>query len=100
LDPALLRPGRFDRQIRVDRPDKVGRRDILKEIRQIVDEQYERALEILNSNRDIQDQTAKTLLKSETIQGEELKALAAAVSEQSSLINESCVLQNRHALAA
>lgn len=30
LDPALLRPGRFDRQIVVDRPDKVGREAILK----------------------------------------------------------------------
>ena len=30
LDPALLRPGRFDRQIVVDRPDMDGRRDILK----------------------------------------------------------------------
>ncbi|MGO8684107.1 MAG: ATP-dependent zinc metalloprotease FtsH [Thermoleophilia bacterium] len=30
LDPALLRPGRFDRQIVVDRPDREGRRDILK----------------------------------------------------------------------
>ncbi|MGD0822437.1 MAG: ATP-dependent zinc metalloprotease FtsH [Desulfomonilia bacterium] len=30
LDPALLRPGRFDRHILVDRPDKVGRADILK----------------------------------------------------------------------
>ena len=30
LDPALLRPGRFDRQIVVDRPDLVGRRQILK----------------------------------------------------------------------
>jgi cell division protease FtsH len=29
LDPALLRPGRFDRQILVDRPDKKGREDIL-----------------------------------------------------------------------
>ncbi|MEW6553464.1 MAG: ATP-dependent zinc metalloprotease FtsH [Actinomycetota bacterium] len=29
LDPALLRPGRFDRQIVVDRPDLNGRRDIL-----------------------------------------------------------------------
>jgi cell division protease FtsH len=29
LDPALLRPGRFDRQIVVDRPDLVGRRGIL-----------------------------------------------------------------------
>jgi cell division protease FtsH len=30
LDPALLRPGRFDRQILVDRPDKNGREAILK----------------------------------------------------------------------
>lgn len=30
LDPALLRAGRFDRQILVDRPDKQGRIDILK----------------------------------------------------------------------
>jgi cell division protease FtsH len=30
LDPALLRPGRFDRQILVDRPDWKGRLDILK----------------------------------------------------------------------
>ena len=30
LDPALLRPGRFDRQIVVDSPDVNGRRDILK----------------------------------------------------------------------
>jgi cell division protease FtsH len=30
LDPALLRPGRFDRQILVDRPDKTGRAAILK----------------------------------------------------------------------
>jgi cell division protease FtsH len=30
LDPALLRPGRFDRQIVVDRPDLEGRRGILR----------------------------------------------------------------------
>ena len=30
LDPALLRPGRFDRQITVDRPDLIGREAILK----------------------------------------------------------------------
>jgi cell division protease FtsH len=30
LDPALLRPGRFDRQITVDRPDLVGREAVLK----------------------------------------------------------------------
>jgi cell division protease FtsH len=30
LDPALTRPGRFDRTIVVDKPDRAGRRDIIK----------------------------------------------------------------------
>lgn len=30
LDPALLRPGRFDRQVLVDKPDKIGREEILQ----------------------------------------------------------------------
>jgi cell division protease FtsH len=30
LDPALLRPGRFDRQVLVDKPDVVGREEILR----------------------------------------------------------------------
>src|SRR5205814_8524487 len=30
LDPALLRAGRFDRQVLVDRPDKIGRVQILQ----------------------------------------------------------------------
>ncbi len=30
LDPALLRPGRFDRHVLVDRPDIKGREEILK----------------------------------------------------------------------
>lgn len=30
LDPALLRPGRFDQVIKVERPDRVGRREIIK----------------------------------------------------------------------
>jgi cell division protease FtsH len=30
LDPALMRPGRFDRQVLVDKPDVQGREDVLK----------------------------------------------------------------------
>ena len=30
LDPALLRPGRFDRRVPVDLPDRSGREQILK----------------------------------------------------------------------
>ena len=30
LDPALLRPGRFDRQVRVELPDLIGRESILE----------------------------------------------------------------------
>jgi cell division protease FtsH len=30
LDPALMRPGRFDRQVVVDRPDRIGREAILR----------------------------------------------------------------------
>jgi len=66
-----------------------------KEIRQIIDEQYERALEILKSKRDILDQAAETLLITEVIEGEELKALADAVSK-----SDSDASDNRHALAA
>ena len=37
LDPALLRPGRFDRQVLVDRPDRKGRLEILKvHVRKVV----------------------------------------------------------------
>jgi len=71
-----------------------------KEIRQIIDEQYDRALEILRSKRDILEQTADKLLVSETIEGEELKALAAAISKQTGLNDDTDALENRHALAA
>ncbi len=70
-----------------------------KEIRQIIDEQYERALEILKSKRDILNQAADTLLESETIQGEELKALASAIRDHTDL-DKNDFSDDRHALAA
>jgi cell division protease FtsH len=71
-----------------------------KEIRQIIDEQYERALEILKAKRDILDQTAKKLLESEVIEGEELKALSDAVSKQTMPNDKPDDSENRHVLAA
>jgi cell division protease FtsH len=46
-----------------------------REVRQIIDEQYTRAQEILKEKRDILDKAAKVLLEREKIDGEELKAL-------------------------
>lgn len=44
LDPALLRPGRFDRQVLVDRPDKLGREGILRV--HLKDVKYEEGLDV------------------------------------------------------
>jgi cell division protease FtsH len=71
-----------------------------KEIRQIIDEQYERALEILRSKRAILNQAAESLIESETIQGEELSALEAAVLKHSDISDDTEAPDDRHALAA
>jgi cell division protease FtsH len=47
LDPALLRAGRFDRHVLVDRPDKVARLDILKVHARKVPMDSEKALEVI-----------------------------------------------------
>ncbi len=52
LDPALLRAGRFDRQILVDRPDKLGRLAILKV--------HLKQLKNVDSNLDLEDIAAMT----------------------------------------
>jgi cell division protease FtsH len=71
-----------------------------KEIRQIIDEQYERALQILNANSAVLNKTAAALLESETIEGAELRALAKAVSQYSEAGIESERSSQQQALAA
>jgi cell division protease FtsH len=71
-----------------------------KEIRQIIDEQHKRDLEILKSKRDILNQAAETILESETIQGEELEALEEALLKQSDLTDDTDVPVDRQAMAA
>jgi cell division protease FtsH len=71
-----------------------------QEIRQIIDEQYERVLGILRSRRGILDEAAEKLLESEIIEGEELKALADAVSQSGMPQDETNDSQNSPALAA
>jgi cell division protease FtsH len=71
-----------------------------KEIRHIIDEQYQRALGILKSKRDILERAAEKLLESEVIEGDELKALAEDVSKQTELNDDSDGSDNRRALAA
>ena len=66
-----------------------------KEIRRIIDEQHDRAIEILRSNRDIINQAAKKLLEKEIIEGEELKMLSDAVLKRSGAVSDT-----RRALAA
>ena len=71
-----------------------------KEIREIIDEQYDRALEILKANREVLNQTAKTLLVSEVIEGAELQELASAISKQSAGNEGSSHKDDRQPLAA
>ncbi len=71
-----------------------------KEIRQIIDEQYDRALEILRSRRDLLKSTAEKLLESEVIEGAELKALADAVTRHANAPHDSQDSDNDRALAA
>ena len=71
-----------------------------KEIRQIIDEQYDRALQILRSRRDLLQSTAKKLLESEVIEGAELKALSEAVTRHGDEHDDKQDTDNDRALAA
>jgi ATP-dependent Zn protease len=51
-----------------------------EEVRRIIDDQYEVALEILKANRDLLVETVGQLLKDEVIEGEALIDLAEAVT--------------------
>ncbi|MEE1113926.1 MAG: ATP-dependent zinc metalloprotease FtsH, partial [Eubacterium sp.] len=73
LDPALLRPGRFDRRVIVDRPDLKGRIDILKV-------------------------HAKKVLLDETVDFNEvaLATSGAVGSDLANMINEAAILAVKH----
>ena len=78
----------------------LGQKENHINIRQIIDEQYERVLDILKSKRGILDEAAERLLKNEVIEGEELKALADTVSQKVKSEGAPGASQNSHALAA
>ena len=71
LDAALLRPGRFDRQVLVDRPDRSGRLKILE----ICEKGEVRTGCGPQGDRDLLEAIAQRLLETEVIEGEELENL-------------------------
>jgi cell division protease FtsH len=71
-----------------------------REIRQIIDEQYEKVLEILRSKSDIIDQAAVKLLEDEIIEGEALRALLDTVRQNPASDGEAGVRDTRRAIAA
>ncbi|MGD9088120.1 MAG: ATP-dependent zinc metalloprotease FtsH, partial [Desulfobacterales bacterium] len=71
-----------------------------REIRRIIDEQYEKVLEILRSKKDIIHQTAEKLLEDEIIEGAVLTELSEAISQDSSSMEQSGGSDTRHAIAA
>ncbi len=52
------------------------------EVREIINEQYSRALAILRENKEVHKKGAKLLLEKEKIEGKELKALMEKVSKR------------------
>ena len=58
-----------------------------KEIRRIIDEQHDKAVEILRTNRDIINQAAKNLLEKEIIEGEELRVLSDAITKRNDAVS-------------
>ncbi|MFT5356799.1 MAG: cell division protease FtsH [Polyangiales bacterium] len=73
LDPALLRPGRFDRQVLVDRPDRSGRAAILRVHARSV---------LLNDEVDLETIAARTP--------------GFAGADLANLVNEAALLAARH----
>ncbi len=71
-----------------------------KEIRSIIDEQYEKVLEILRSKKDIIHQAAEKLLEDEIIEGEALRELSEAISQDPAPTGQAGDSDTRHAIAA
>jgi len=81
LDPALLRPGRFDRRVKVDLPDKEGRLSILK---------------LHTSNKPLADDVELELIAKETFgfSGAHLESLANEAAILA--MREGCVKISQH----
>jgi cell division protease FtsH len=75
LDPALLRPGRFDRRVAVERPDKVGREQILR----------------VHLNR-----KGLPLAEDVSVEGISAMTLGFTGADLANLVNEAALLAGRH----
>ena len=75
LDPALLRPGRFDRQVQVGLPDIRGREQILKVVN-------EAALFAARSNRRLVNMEQLELAKDKILMGAERKTMVMSDKEK------------------
>ena len=71
-----------------------------REVQQITDEQYSRALDILRQKRHVLDNAVKVLLKNEVIEGEDLSALAETISKETDGGESSDEPRDRITLAA
>jgi cell division protease FtsH len=70
------------------------------EIRRIIDEQYERVIEILRSKQDLIHEAAEKLLEDEIIEGEALRKLSDAISQDSASLEQNGASDSQHAIAA
>ena len=70
-----------DANVRADYSEETAR-EIDKEVRRVLDRQYERALSILKGHFEVLKKSAEVLLEKETITGEELESIKQTTEKQ------------------